>query len=343
VFKLQKKLREFTLGARSTFMGHAWKEPSRRVYRTLLGRLPPVPATKTTIFIIPDRSLWYLPFAMLLDTEDRPFGRDRLVSLIPSADMLRFVRLADRKALESSNASSLLLFESLPWASEEDIKEAIPRRISRKKGSRSMSEGQRIERLILTNPVYPRPSDIVLKIQKMFKRFDVWVGPTATINHLVQYKGQGPGLTVMAIPLAMTDRVTTDRQPSLFFSPDKRGRRRFEVRRLFETPLISPLIVLPTCWFDLPDKDSPLGEGPLLLSTALFYAGMPMGLVNYSNPDWGDNDPFLLAIFDKVAGGVPPGKALAEYTRMMPAGLDSSFSGRPPAWSGWIAFGDPGP
>ena len=33
VFQVQEKLREFTTGEQSSFMGHAWKEPCRRIYR----------------------------------------------------------------------------------------------------------------------------------------------------------------------------------------------------------------------------------------------------------------------------------------------------------------------
>jgi hypothetical protein len=74
VLNLQEMLREFTQEGRSTFMGHAWKEPARRIYRHLIGKIPPLPEDKNTVFVIPDRSLWYLPFSVMLDPEDRPFG-----------------------------------------------------------------------------------------------------------------------------------------------------------------------------------------------------------------------------------------------------------------------------
>jgi len=341
VFKLQEKLREFTSSGRSTFMGHAWKEPCRRIHRTLLGRLPPLPALKTTIFVIPDRSLWYLPMSVLLDEEDRPFGRDRLVSMIPSADMLRFIRSADDRKQPGGRTPALTLFESLPWVSDDDARKAARRKSTGKKRTGETTELARIERLILSNPVYPKPSEIVLKMQKLFKKSDVRVGPAATSDHLFNTKEHGADLTVLAVPLALTDTVGIEHQPCFFFSPDKRGRRRLNVGRLFEIPMESRLMVLPTCWFHAPEKETPLGEGPLLLSTALFYSGVPVTLLDYSNPGWGSDDPFLLTVFKKVAQGVPPGKALADYARRMPAGLDSSFSGKPPAWSGWIVLGDP--
>jgi len=342
VLNLQEKLREFALSGRTTFMGHAWKEPCRRVYRTLLGRLPNLPTSATTVFVIPDRSIWYLPMSVLLDSEDRPFGRDRLITLIPSVEMLRFVRTDPVRQTTGGNTGGLLLFESLPLLSEEDVDAEGSAKAPKKGKTRKLSEGEKIEQLILANPVYPRPSDMAVKIQKMFGKADAWVGPTATIDRLAQYKDRSPDVAVMALPLSVIDAVDKERQPSLFFSPDKRGSRRFRAERFFETPVGSRLMVLPNSWFDVPDSEAPLAEGPLLLSTALLYAATPLALVNYSNPDWGNDDPYLLSVFEKVAKGASILKALGEQKRTMPAGLDSSFSGKPPFWAGWILLGDPG-
>ena len=231
VFQVQEKLREFTTGEHSSFMGHAWKEPCRRIYRTLLGNLTALPSDKRTIFVIPDRSLWYLPLPAMLDPEDRPFGQDRLVSLIPSVDMLRFVRSSVQRKLQANVTGDLLLFESLPWIPEEDVREDPAGDPPGKKVSQKVGDEEKIERLILTNPVYPKPSEIVISIQKMFKKFDVWVGPTATIDRLLEYKDKAEDVAVLAVPLAMTDTVGPDHQPSFFFAPDKRDRRKFEARR----------------------------------------------------------------------------------------------------------------
>ena len=249
VFQVQEKLREFTTGEQSSFMGHAWKEPCRRIYRTLLGKLTTLPSDKSTFFVIPDRSLWYLPLSAMLDPEDRPFGRDRLVSLIPSVDTLRFIRSSVQKKMQTNVTGDLLLFESLPW---------IPKKSpggrhsesSGKKTSQRVGEEEKIEHLILTNPVYPKPSEIVISIQKMFKKFDVWVGPTATIDRVLEYKDKGEDVAVLAVPLAMTDTVGPDHQPSFFFAPDKRGRRKFKARGLFMAPVPTSLMMLPISWLD---------------------------------------------------------------------------------------------
>jgi CHAT domain len=341
VFQVQEKLREFTTGERSSFMGHAWKEPCRRIYRTLLGKLTALPSGKSTIFVIPDRSLWYLPMSAMLDAEDRPFGRDRLVSFIPSVDMLSFARSSVQKRLQPTYTGDLLLFESIPWIHEEDVRESGASQSRGKKVSQKVGEEEKIEHLILTNPVYPKPSEIVISIQKMFKKFDVWVGPTATVDRLLEYKDKGEDVAVFAVPLAMTDAVGPDHQPSFFFAPDKRGRRKFKVRGLFRAPVPARLLLLPISWFDAQDLDAALGEGPLLLSTAMSYAGVRMCLLNYSDPNWGPDDPFVLGILKKVAEKSPPGESLAGLARDIPAGLDASFSGKPPSWTGWILMGDP--
>ncbi|MCA1960393.1 MAG: CHAT domain-containing protein [Desulfomonile sp.] len=342
VFNLQEKLREFTSGGQSSFMGHAWREPSRRVYRALFGNLPPLPDDKQVVFVIPERSLWYLPLSVLLDTEDRPFGRDRLVSLIPSVDMLKFIRSVPRRTVSPGKTPGLLLVESLPWVSEEDAKKAAARAANKKKKTRKTSEEERIEELIISSPVYPKPSQVVLKIQKLFSKFDVFVGPSATAERLTQYRDSLKALAVLALPCAVTDSVRPDHQPTVFFSPDKNGRRRFPVKELFDAPIASKLMLFPTCWFDVPDKEAPIGEGPLLLTVAMLYGGTPLAMINYSNPDWGNDDHYIETVAKKIAKGEPASRALAEYARTLPSGLDSSFSGRPPAWSGWVIVGDAG-
>ena len=114
IMLLQNKLREFAGGDKSTFMGHAWKEPCRRVHRILLGGLTNLPMDKKKVLVIPEASLWYVPFSLLLDAEDRPFGADRVISLIPSAACLKFLRSPEERSPEPIGKSELLMFESVP-------------------------------------------------------------------------------------------------------------------------------------------------------------------------------------------------------------------------------------
>jgi len=341
VLNLQEMLREFTLQGRSTFMGHAWKEPSRRVYRLLLGKLPALPEEKDTTFIIPDRSLWYLPFSVMLDADDKPFGSDRLISSIASVDALCFLRSSFMKSEQSGYENDLLLLESIPWIASEEIREATSDQPVRKKISEKISEEEKVEKLILNNPVYPRPSEVVIHIQKMFKKFTAWVGPTATFERLMNDKEKKEGVAVIAVPLAVNDSLGIDRPPIFFFSPDKRGQRVLDARMLFSIPMPCQLAVLPVAWFEVRDRESITGEGPLVLCTAMYYSGTRMCLVNYSNPDWGSDEHFLLNTLKKVSEKVPAGKALAGYTREIPSTLGTSFAGRPPSWAGWILMGDP--
>jgi len=338
VFGLQEKLREFTYGGRSTFMGHAWKEPCRRIYRTLFGKLPPLPRDKTTVLVIPDRSLWYLPLSALLDAEDRPLGYDRMISVIASGDMIKMAR-SNAQELQSANYSTdLLMFESIPWIPEEQIVKRPPQG----KQARRTSESDRIQELILANPVYPKPTEILPSIQRIFEKFEVWVGPTATVDHLLAPSGRVRNVTLLAVPLAVPDTVRPDKQPCFFFSPDKKGRRRLEVSRLFSDPIRSRFTLMPIAWFDPVEGESQMGEGPLLLHLALIYSGTQMGVINYSDPNWGAEDPCLASVLKRAVEHASPGEALMSCSRDLPAGLDASFSGKPPSWTGWICMGDPG-
>ncbi len=126
ISNLQEKLRDYSTGDQSTFMGHAWKEPCRRVYRHLIGKLPPISKEKTTILVIPDRSLWYTPFSLMLDSEDRPFGQDRLICFVPSADILKGMRVKENNKSKSTTKNDLLVFESIPWVSEASLRGELP-------------------------------------------------------------------------------------------------------------------------------------------------------------------------------------------------------------------------
>lgn len=343
VFELQDKLREFSHGDKTTFMGHAWKEPCRRLYRSIIGPLPALPQDKTTVFVIPDRSLWYLPFSALLDAEDRPFGQDRIISIIPSGDILKLLRTESlTKGSKPKPEASLLLYESIPWIPEEQVQESASVKKSGRDTGHNISEGEKLERLILTNPVYPKPSSIVITVQKLFHKFEVWVGPTATLDHFVARSNGREDITVLALPLSLWDKVSDERQPVCFFSPDERGRRTLPIQRMFSISMSSRLIVFPVAWFNILERDTPSGEGPLLLNLALFYSGVKLIFCNYSDPNWGGDEPFLVHFFKKFAGHASVVHTLAKFPREIPTGLDSSFTGRPPSWTGWIVSGDVG-
>lgn len=343
IFVLQDRLREFMLGSESSFMGHAWKEPCRRVYRALLGRLPAPSPEKKVLFIVPDRSLWYLPFSALLDSEDRPFGQDRIISMIPSVDFLKFTRSAIKTENQLIAKNSLLVFESIPWISEDEIKKTPSAQAPHKKPTqKKLTESEKIEKLILNNPVYPKPSDIVMGVQRIFRNFEVWVGPTATVDRLADLRNRKESVLIMALPLGVPDIVQGDFQPSFFFSPDKHGQRKVACRKLFSVSVNTNLLVSPVAWFEIQDRDAPLGEGPLLLNLAFFYSGVKMGLINYSDPNWGTDEPFLMNALKKISEKTKPGLAIASFSRELPQNLDSSFTGRPPSWAGWILYGDPG-
>ncbi|MGC8603619.1 MAG: CHAT domain-containing protein, partial [Desulfomonilaceae bacterium] len=341
IINLQDKLREYSTGDQSTFMGHAWKEPCRRVFRLLIGRLPQLPRGKTTILIIPDRALWYTPFPLMLDSEDHPFGQDRVISMVPSVDILKAMRIKDTSKQKLTVKNDLLAFESIPWVTEESLRENLGTEKSRKKAPNNLTEGQKIEKLILSNGVYPKPSDIVVGVQKLFRNFAVFVGPTATIKQFVELKPRSDSVAILAVPLEVQDSVSDENQPCFFFSPDKTGERRFLTRELFSIPMSSGLTVLPISWFEIQDSDNCNGEGPLLMDLALIYSGSHFTLVNYSDPNWGSEQPFLSNVLKKVAAKQSPGQALADVPRELPNGMDSSFDGKPPSWSGWILFGDP--
>ena len=148
-------------------------------------------------------------------------------------------------------------------------------------------------------------------------------------------------MTLLAVPFSVSDKVGREEGCAWFFSPDRKGRRVVFARTLFNMPLKTSLLTLPISWFNATDKSSSLGEGPAILSTALLYTGVRKCLMNYSNPNWGVEEPYLMSVLGKISQGESPGAVLMEYPRKIPLDHEASFSGRPPAWTGWILMGDP--
>lgn len=333
VFNVQDLLREFNSGEKSSFMGHEWKEACRRVYRLLFGKLPQPPTNKR-VYIIPDRALWYLPFSAILDPEDRPFGKDRLITLVPSADILRYLKQGKSG---SGQEKTLVCFESIPWVEQsKESGEGERRKLAGTETQREVTEN-----IILTSSVYPKPTDLAAAMQKLFKKCDFWTGPAATFDKLPDYKAARDAVFLMAVPFGMTDLVSPEIQPTLYFSANKRGNRKFDVSRLFSTVLSGDLMILPIAWTELQDKESLSGEGPLLFSIATLYSGIRTTIVNYSDPNWGSEEPFLMEALKKLGQGQVLSDVFEGYAREFPTSVDSSFSGKPPSWIGWIIQGDP--
>jgi hypothetical protein len=331
IMLLQSRLREFTAGEKASFMGHAWKEPCRRVHRILLGRLTSLSMDKKKVLVIPDGSLWYLPFSLLLDAEDRPFGTDRLISLLPSAASLRFLRSAPVEPSGAARKPELLMFESVHHASASTSVGA------------SQEDRPHQTESSLKNPVYSKPTPAAVKIHEVFDKAEVFIGPAATVERFRQAGQRKRDVTVLALPVAVTDEILGAVQPCMFFSPPKeRGPRRLLVSELFQIRLDSGLTMLPSAWIEPADKETPSADGPFLMSIALMYSGTRLAMVNYSQVGWGEPEPFLMSLFKQSAEKAPIADAIAQYPKTMPIGVDSSFSGRPPDWAGWILMGDPG-
>ncbi len=337
VLHLQEKLRDLSVGGEASFMGHAWKEPCRRIYRFLFSKVPVISPEKSVVHVIPDRSLWYLPFPALLDSEDKPFGRDRLVNLIGSIEMLRFGRKFSGSSLGSGSTGDMLVLESVPWIAEEDLKETS----EHKKAAHEFHESEIIERLILTNPVYPKASEFVSALQKSIKKPSIFVGPAATSDRILEYKDQIGDVGLIALPLSMTDLVTPDRQPALYFSQDKKGARKADIKELAGVTLKTPVLIFPTAWMEMRDVESIAGEGPLLLQCVLIYSGTQSVLINYAEPNWGGEETFLSGILKRIMDKTGVLAAISGSPKEIPAVIDPALSGRPPSWVGWILMGDP--
>ncbi len=337
VLLVQDKLKEAIIGDDASFMGHSWKEPLRRMHRILFGKFPVMPNGVNMVFVIPDRALWYLPLGLLPDSEDQPFGKNKTISMIPSADMLALVREHPRTIKDSVD---LILLESLPWVASEDLKKSELEANKKRIGAYE-TEPEAVAKLILSSPTYPKPSQMVISAQKLFKNFDVLVGPTATPERFFNYHNKSGNVVIIAAPFSVTDFVSDESRPTFYFSPGKRSQRTVEVTKFFNMRLRSNLLMIPSAWFEVKNVDSVTGDGALLSSTAFLYSGNQSVLINYSDPTWGNDNPYLLNLMKRVGRGSGAGEALAAQPQELTVDTNPAFSGKPPQWAGWILMGNP--
>lgn len=342
VLDLQKKIKGHTKGDESSFMGHAWKEASRRVYRALFS-IPPQPDTKkTTIYVLPEKTLWYLPFSILLDPSDKALGHRRTISMLPSSRMLVFHRSILSQEKHNRRGAKILGFESTPWIPQEQLTKNLARvSPDRRIGMNGVSQ---ITQLILSNRSYPKPSKFMLGIDKIAPKSALWVGPAATLDNWLKQKRDGGMFTLLAVPAPTPDRVTEKSQPTLIFSFDKNNKRRLMARDMFAKRHSTRMMAIPNAWIEFHnERTEPLGQGPLLLSLAIAYSGASSYMINFSNPQWGEDQPYLMELIKTIANGANPRTAIRTTRQKLPVDNVYSFTGKPPAWAGWILVGCPGP
>ena len=165
---------------------------------------------KKKVLIIPDGSLWYLPFSLLLDAEDRPFGADKVPSLIPSAASLKFLRSVTGASPVRPASRSCSCSKSVPQAAADGSEEEPSPQDRSKPGA-----------AILKDQVCLKSTHAALKIQQLFDKFEIYTGPTATVDRFRQAGARKRDVTVLALPLAVTDEILGAVQPWMFFSPPR--------------------------------------------------------------------------------------------------------------------------
>jgi hypothetical protein len=324
-----------------SFMGHEWKEACRQVYQLLFSALPRLRSQWSKIYILPDKSLWYLPFSALLDTQDTPLSSGRTISLVPSSDMLRFIRSKAMVDTRSGRGARIMAFESMPWIPERQLERMESS--ANAKGP-TQKRGVGMASLILSNRSYPKPSDFLKRVDRIAPKSALWAGPAATLNNWLAQERDGWTFSILAVPAPIMDSVDPDSQPRLIFSWDGNHQRELMVKDFFARRKQIDLLAIPNAWIeDERDAHSLMtGQGPLLLSLAAIYSGVKALLINYSNFGWGERAPYLMKLTRLINKGLPTGEALNKIETRIPGAMAPTFGGKPPDWTGWALVGEPG-
>jgi hypothetical protein len=291
------------------------------------------------LFVLPDKALWRLPFTILLDPEDKPLGSNRLISLVPSAYALDFLRSGAFVENPPVKGAPIMAFESMPWIPREQL---MREHSQKKERRRHEADRLKILPLILKNPIYPKPSEFLKRVDSIAPRSALWVGPAATLGNWLRQDRDGRVFTLLAVPTPIPDSLVHGRQPTLIFSPDKVRTREIEAKDLFRKKSPVGLMALPNAWMEINDEGSELwGQGPLLFSLAAMYTGVRSYMINYSLGGWGEDHPYIMKLIKVIDKGAGPGKALQGIKRTIPGAMSPTFGAAPPDWAGWILAGDP--
>ncbi len=217
-------------------MGHAWKELAGESTGLFSGsslRYRPTKPRYRDSGPVPLVS----PLFSQLDSETGPFGRDKLVSAIPTADMLRFVRSSKSEKEKSSVPGTLLVFESIPWIPEEEMRETASTEPQAEKGSRK-AVGWRAHRAADSDQSgVPKPVRIRGSFAEDVQEIRRMGCAGRDCGTVTEYKDGGKNVALLAVPLAMTDTVEAD-SPAVFsfFHRTKKGSALFMRRPCFRLP-----------------------------------------------------------------------------------------------------------
>ncbi|MSO29800.1 MAG: CHAT domain-containing protein [Acidobacteria bacterium] len=283
---------------------------ARALYDTLLGSADASLRTVSRLAIVPDGSLWDVPFQALITPRGRFVIEERAVSYSPSVSTL--LRLQDRRGTRTSGVTRLVAIGDPSGASP-----GAPARLP---------EAAREVRSIAA--MYGSGSRLFVGGDATEERLRE-AAPTATVLHIATH-----GELVQSSPMYSFVTLTGTGETDL----TRDGR--VEAWEIANMRLQANLVVLSACETARGGLRS--GEGVMGLSWSLFAAGASTAAVSLWKVDSASTTNLMLAFHRSLLGRgrepVAPAEAMQAAARTL---LASSRYRHPFYWAGFVVVGAP--
>lgn len=237
-----------------------FRQPARALYDLLLAPAAAQLKGKTSLVIVPDASLWGLPFQALLDGQGRYLVEEHAVSYAPSLSVLREMSRVARPAAAAARGGAALL--AVGYAGAEGV-DADKKTLLGASGAAPLPEAARQAR----------------ELGRLYRAGEskVYVGQEASEDRVKRDVGR------YRVVQFATHGILDDANPMysrVLLSPaaDKSEDGLLEAWEMMGLDLHADMVVLSAC--DTARGRYGAGEGVIGMSWALFIAGSPTTVVS---------------------------------------------------------------
>jgi len=290
-------------------------DSARRLYDMVLGPMRSALSAKTSLIVVPDGTLWNLPFQALRRSDGRYLIEDVAVSYAPSVTVLRETM---RTRTDRPAAGALLAFGNPAiGAGAEAGGDSLP---PTRGGLAPLPETEHEVRQL--TPIYGASSRVYVGAEA---REDRWKAEAASyrVVHLATH-----GVVDNASPL----------YSHLMLASGGHDDGLLEAWEIMNTQLRADLVVLSAC--ETARGRVAAGEGVIGLMWAVFVAGSPATLVSQWQVDSASSTALMVAFHREWSDGhrnVSKGRALQHASLEV---LHTRGFSHPFYWAGFILVGD---
>jgi CHAT domain-containing protein len=313
-----------------------FRPAAAELFKLLLGPAQRQLAGKTTVLIVPDGSLWDLPFQALLEEGDRYLAENHAIAYAPSLTVLReMTRLrAQKHAHRSASDPFMLLAMADP---ELHSGAADPGDAEGQTQITLAYRGEKLHRL-------PEARREMAALQRLYgsRKSEVYSGAEARES---RFKSEAGKFRILHLA---THGILDNASPmysSVLLSAEDDGKEdgMLEAREIMQMELKADLVVLSAC--ETARGRISAGEGVIGLTWALFVAGTPTSVVSQWKVESSSTVALMLAFHRALQSEADDrGSVFATARALQRAELQISRSrqyAHPFYWAGFVVVGDP--